>query len=385
MIIANVEDYRKQCEARLPRFLYDYISGGSYQENTLRANIAELQTTLLRQRVLVDESHLKLSIDLWDQALALPVVLGPVGMAGMYSSRGEVKAANAAKAVGVPFTLSTMGVCDVHEVARKTGTPPWFQLYMLKDRGFIKSVIERSVSAGSKVLVFTVDLPTPGRRYSEVHDGMEKDPTLLGMLGFVAQGATHPRWALDIITKGWPLKFGTVAAAMPKGVPYGKFVHDNFDASTMERHRMGTVDIFWKNYFERHSRSRGCEARCTVRDRWDFGVKPRWQATRQRDIDHPCLAESCRCRSRQSSGVYGRWHSLGPGRAESAGAGCQDMLRRAGVGICIGSGRRIRRTRHVGHPQRGAQGRHDSDRMYRCQPSHSNLVARGLTQAAAGS
>lgn len=232
MIIANIEDYRLQCKSRLPRFLYDYISGGSYQENTLRANTAELQTTLLRQRVLVDESRLNLTLNLWDQTLALPVILGPVGMAGMYSSRGEVKAANAAKRFGVPFTLSTMGVCDVREVAEKTSVPPWFQLYMLKDRGFVKSVIERSVNAGSKVLVFTVDLATPGRRYSEVHDGMEKDPTLLGMLGFVAQGATHPRWALDIVTKGWPLKFGTVAEAMPKGVPYGKFVHDNFDAST---------------------------------------------------------------------------------------------------------------------------------------------------------
>jgi L-lactate dehydrogenase (cytochrome) len=100
MIIASIEDYRKRCEARLPRFLYDYISGGSYQENTLRGNIADLQATLLRQRVMVDESHLNLSIDLWDQTLSLPVVLGPVGMAGMYSSRGEVKAANAAKAVG---------------------------------------------------------------------------------------------------------------------------------------------------------------------------------------------------------------------------------------------------------------------------------------------
>ncbi len=237
MIIASVDDYRKQCEARLPPFLYDYISSGSYQENTLRTNVAELQATLLRQRVMVDESHLNLSIKLWDQPLSLPVVLGPVGMAGMYSSRGEVKAANAAKSVGVPFTLSTMGVCDVHEVAQKTGLPPWFQLYMLKDRGFVKSVIERSVSAGSKVLVFTVDLPTPGRRYSDVHNRMEKDPTLLGMLGFVAQGATHPRWALDIVTKGRPLTFGTVAAAMPKGEraslqTIAKFAHDNFDTST---------------------------------------------------------------------------------------------------------------------------------------------------------
>jgi L-lactate dehydrogenase (cytochrome) len=232
MIIANVEDYRKQSEARLPSFLYDYISGGSYQENTLHANIADLRVTLLRQRVMVDESHLNFSTDLWDETLSLPVVLGPVGMAGMYSSRGEVKASSAAKTIGIPFTLSTMGVCDVHEVAQKTGVPLWFQLYMLKDRGFVKGVIERSVSAGSKVLVFTVDLATPGRRYSEVHDGMEKDPTLAGMLGFVTQGAMHPRWALDIVTKGWPLKFGTIAGAMPKGVSYGRFVHDNFDAST---------------------------------------------------------------------------------------------------------------------------------------------------------
>jgi len=232
MIVASVDDYRRQCKARLPHFLYDYISSGSYQENTLHANMADLQATLLRQRVLVDESHLNFSVNLWDQELSLPVILGPVGMAGMYSSRGEAKAAKAAKAVGIPFTLSTMGVCDVHEVAQKSGVAPWFQLYMLKDRGFVKGVIERSVSAGSKVLVFTVDLPTPGRRYSDFHDGLEGDPTLLGMLGFVAQGATHPRWTLDIVTRGWPLKFGTIAGAMPKGVAYGQFVHDNFDTST---------------------------------------------------------------------------------------------------------------------------------------------------------
>jgi L-lactate dehydrogenase (cytochrome) len=103
---------------------------------------------------------------------------------------------------------------------------------MLKDRGFVKSVIERSISAGCKVLVFTVDLPAAGRRYNDIHNQVDKDPTVLGMLGFVAQGAMHPRWALDIVTKGWPLKFGTVAAAMPKGVSYGEFTRENFDTST---------------------------------------------------------------------------------------------------------------------------------------------------------
>jgi L-lactate dehydrogenase (cytochrome) len=194
--------------------------------------------------VLVDESKLNLSTHLWDQELSLPIVLGPVGMAGMYSSRGEVKAAKAAKAVGIPFTLSTMGVCDVHEVAQKSGVPPWFQLYMLKDRGFVKSVIERSISAGCKVLVFTVDLPAAGRRYNDIHNQVDKDPTLLGMLGFIAQGAMHPRWALDIVTKGWPLKFGTVASAMPKGVGYGKFVHDNFDPSTTWKDIEGVRSLF---------------------------------------------------------------------------------------------------------------------------------------------
>jgi hypothetical protein len=116
-------------------------------------------------------------------ALIVCNLLGPVGMAGMYSSRGEVKAANAAKVVGIPFTLSTMGVCDVHEVAQKTGVPPWFQLYMLKDRGFVKSVIERSVSAGSKVLVFTVDLATPGGDTARCTTGWRRTRRFSGCWG----------------------------------------------------------------------------------------------------------------------------------------------------------------------------------------------------------
>src|ERR1700722_39003 len=183
MIIANIDDYRKQCRSRLPRFLYDYISGGSFQENTLRANIADLQATLLRQRVMVDESHLNFSIHLWDQELSLPVVLGPVGMAGMYSSRGEVKAANAAKAVGVPFTLSTMGVCDVHEVAQKSGAPPWFQLYMLKDRGFVKSVIERPFRQVRRCWYSPSILRPPGGVTARCTTGWKKARRFWGCLG----------------------------------------------------------------------------------------------------------------------------------------------------------------------------------------------------------
>src|ERR1700722_7218067 len=131
---------------------------------------------------------------------------------------------------------------------------PWFR--QERDR--------TTVSAGSKVLVFTVDLATPGRRYSEVHDGMEKGPTILGMLGFVAQGATHPRWALDIVTKGWPLKFGTVARGNAEGRPVWEICSRQFRCiDDLERHRVGAVDLSRKNYSERYSRPRRCETRRT--------------------------------------------------------------------------------------------------------------------------
>jgi L-lactate dehydrogenase (cytochrome) len=242
-------------------------------------------------------------------------------------------------------------VCEVHEVTQKTGVAPWFQLYMLKDRGFVKSVIERSVSAGSKVLVFTVDLATPGRRYSEVHDGMESDPTFFGMLGFVAQGATHPRWSLDIITKGWPLKFGTVAEAMPKGVPYGKFVHDNFDASTTWK------DIEWiRSIFPGKMILKGIvdpeDAKRAAQTNID-GILVSNHGGRQLDS----VTSTIRALPKVVDAVQGKV----PVFMDSGIRSGLDVLKALALGAkacfvgrasayALGGDRRIRGTRHVGHP-----------------------------------
>jgi L-lactate dehydrogenase (cytochrome) len=197
MIVANIEDYRKQCEARLPRFLYDYISGGSFQENTPRANIAELQATLLRQRVMVDESHLKLSTQLWDQAMSLPVVLGRCARGCAKDRRFPL----------VP-ALHAQGSRLRQERDRTIG------FRRLQGTG-----IHRRSSD-----------PRAALQRSARRDGEGPDASRDAWVR--RSRCDAPRWALDIVTKGWPLKFGTVAEAMPKGVPYGKFVHDNFDAST---------------------------------------------------------------------------------------------------------------------------------------------------------
>src|SRR3546814_1086405 len=152
MRAASVSDYRELARRRLPNIFFEYIDGGSYAEATLGRNVADLEAIALRQRVMRDMSKLDMSVETLGQKLAMPVGLAPVGMAGMYARRGEVQAARAAAEVGVPFCLSTVGVCSVEEVAA-AGVAPWFQLYMLKDRGYMKSLLERAKAAGCPVLV----------------------------------------------------------------------------------------------------------------------------------------------------------------------------------------------------------------------------------------
>ncbi|MFL6859620.1 MAG: alpha-hydroxy-acid oxidizing protein, partial [Sphingomicrobium sp.] len=162
---ASVGDYRALAKARLPHFLFEYLDGGSYDEVTLRRNVADLQSVALRQRVLRDVSALDLATELFGQRRALPVGLGPVGLSGLYARRGEVQAARAAAAANVPFTLSTLSACSIAEVAR--AAPLWFQLYIVKDRGFVADMIARARDAGCGALLLTVDLAVPGTRYRD--------------------------------------------------------------------------------------------------------------------------------------------------------------------------------------------------------------------------
>jgi len=208
-----VADYREQAKARLPRFLFDYVDGGANAETTLRANVADLQAVPLRQRILAGTDHPDLSTILFGQQCALPLALAPIGLAGMYARRGETQAARAAKAAGVPFTLSTVSVCAIEEVA-KAASPFWFQLYMIRDRGLMRALLAQAKAAGCTTLVFTVDMPVAGIRYRDYRSGLAGAPGLAGSLRRVAQAAMHPRWAWDVGLHGRPHHLGNIAPVL---------------------------------------------------------------------------------------------------------------------------------------------------------------------------
>ena len=231
MIISASTDYRAAAQRKLPPFLFHYIDGGAYAEHTLRRNVSDLADIALRQRVLRDMSQLSLETQLLGETLAMPVALAPVGLTGMYARRGEVQAAKAAAAKGIPFTLSTVSVCPIEEVAPAISRPMWFQLYVLKDRGFMKNALERAKAAGVTTLVFTVDMPVPGARYRDAHSGMSGPNAALRRY---AQAVMHPRWAWDVGLLGRPHDLGNISRYLgkPTGLEdYMGYLGANFDPS----------------------------------------------------------------------------------------------------------------------------------------------------------
>ena len=233
MRAASISDFREQARRRLPNIFFEYIDGGSYAEVTLRRNVQDLEAIALRQRVMRDMTQLDMSVETLGRTLKMPVGLAPVGMAGMYGRRGETQAARAATKAGVPFCLSTVGVCSIEEVAG-TGTPPWFQLYMLKDRGYMRELLARAKSAGCPVLVFTVDLPLPGSRYRDVRSGFTGATPLRAALTQAWDGITHPGWTWDVFLHGRPHTLGSVMDAVKEGrrvTDFLAWIARNFDRS----------------------------------------------------------------------------------------------------------------------------------------------------------
>ena len=210
----SIWDYRAAAQRKLPRFLFDYVDGGSYGEVTLRRNVADLEAVALRQRVLRDVSAIDLSTTLFGQRQAVPIALAPVGLAGMNARRGGVQAARAAQAAGIPFCLSTVSVCPLAEVTAAVAQPIWFQLYMIRDRSFMRDLLVQAREAGCSALVFTVDLPVPGARYRDYRSGLAGAPGLGGVLRRAAQVATRPRWAWDVGLHGRPHSLGNVAPVL---------------------------------------------------------------------------------------------------------------------------------------------------------------------------
>ena len=231
MIISSASDYREAARRKLPRFLFDYIDGGAYAEHTLRANSADLTGISLRQRILKNVETLSLETTLFDQPLAMPIILAPVGLTGMFARRGEVQAVKAAQNKGIPLCLSTVSVCSIEEVATQTQQSIWFQLYVLKDRGFMKNALERAKAAGVKNLVFTVDMPTPGARYRDAHSGMSGP---FASSRRILQAMTKPDWAFNVGLMGRPHDLGNISKYLGKAVTledYMGWLANNFDPS----------------------------------------------------------------------------------------------------------------------------------------------------------
>lgn len=231
---ASVLDYREVARRRLPRFLFEYIDGGSYAEVTLRRNIADLEAIGLRQRVLRDVSRLDLSTRLFGQEMRLPIALAPIGLAGMNARRGETQAARAAAKAGIPFCLSTVSACPIDEVAKASREPFWFQLYMIRDRGFMIDLLAQAKAAGCSLLVFTVDMPLPGSRYRDHRSGLAGAAGLRGSARRAFQALGKPRWAYDVGLRGRPHHLGNVAPVL--GAKSGledflAWMRDNFDPS----------------------------------------------------------------------------------------------------------------------------------------------------------
>jgi len=231
---ASVGDYRALAKARLPHFLFEYLDGGSYDEVTLRRNVADLQSVALRQRVLRDVSEIDLSAELLGRKWAMPVGLGPVGLSGLYARRGEVQAARAAAAADVPMILSTVSACSLGEVAA-CGHVPLFQLYFVKDRAFVAALIERAKAEGCAALVVTVDLAVPGSRYRDAR-------AVGGRARRAWELMSRPSWLWDVGIRGRPISLGNFEPIVGRGAPLADFqtwIHHNFDAS------VDWADVAW--------------------------------------------------------------------------------------------------------------------------------------------
>jgi L-lactate dehydrogenase (cytochrome) len=242
MKIVNFNGFRAAAQKRLPHFIFEYIDGGSYDEHTLRRNVDDFKAVTLRQKVLRDVSNLQLGTRLFGRDMALPVALSPIGIAGFYRRRGEVKAVRAAEAAGIPMVLSTMSCCPLEEVRAASTLPFWMQLYIIRDRGFMKDFLKRMETAGIDTLFLTVDLAINGIRYRDRIGGLAGSQSLLRRPDRLLDILSHPAWAWDVGLMGRPLTIGNVAPAMPNGAGLKQFqawVARNFDASVTYK------DIAW--------------------------------------------------------------------------------------------------------------------------------------------
>src|SRR4051795_11569606 len=231
---ATINDYRELARRRLPRQLFDYIDGGAYEETTMRSNVADLEKVLLRQVVMRDVSERNKQVEVLGQQLTMPVILAPVGLGGMFAPRAEVQAARAAEKAGIPFIESTVSICGIEEVAKATSTPPWFQLYVMRDRGYAEDLMARARAVNSPVLLLTIDLAVVGARHRDTRNAVVGDPNTWAQIRRALDLVSHPAWIRNVAVKGRPLTFGNLEKAVPNArTPdaFKEWVDAQFDPS----------------------------------------------------------------------------------------------------------------------------------------------------------
>jgi len=237
--ITCIEDLRQLHKRRVPKAFFDYADRGSYTDDTLRANSEQLQEIKFRQRILVDVSKRNLSTTILGEPAAMPLILAPVGLLGMQHGDGEIYACRAAQAAGIPFTQSTMSICSIEDIAAAVTKPFWFQLYVMKDRGFIKALIERAIAAKCSALVLTVDLQVIGQRHKDIKNGMTVPPewSLSKLIDF----ATKPAWVAGVL-RGKRRTFGNLAGHLKVSddiTSLSTWINSQFDTS------LNWKDIDW--------------------------------------------------------------------------------------------------------------------------------------------
>lgn len=265
MTPSSISDYRDLAKARLPHFLFEYADGGACSETTLKNNLDDLQSIALRQRVLRDVSDIDTSTTLFGQSCSLPAILAPIGLAGMNARRGECQAMRASHRARVPFCLSTVSVCRLSDVAAIS--PPWFQLYLMRDRALMISLMAEAESLGCPAMVLTVDMPVPGSRYRDYRSGLAGAPGWRGNLKRWRQAIVKPRWAWDVGVRGRPHTLGNVAPALhgkPGLEDFFGWMRSNFDPR-VTWDDIGWVRTHWKGPLILKGILDPCDAREAVR------------------------------------------------------------------------------------------------------------------------
>lgn len=230
-VLTSIDDLRTRARRRVPKAIFDYADGGAYQERTLRRNRQDLDALQFRQRVMVDASHQVIATSLAGQPAAMPLAIGPTGLSGLFHGDGEIHGARAAQAFGIPFCLSTMSICSIEDVREAVEEPFWFQLYLMRDRGFNQELIERARAAQCPVLMLTLDMPVQGVRRRDVHNGLSIPPRLT--FRNALEIALRPRWAASVLM-GKRRTFGNLAnrlAASGGLSTLSQWIATQFDAS----------------------------------------------------------------------------------------------------------------------------------------------------------